>query len=178
MKKAILICFILFVNASFAENKSVFTKGDSLLKLAKSEHEYHNKWVGRINLIGKLVLEFERTDEFDMVPTSLAVFEPDNESIKKLPHAIGDFYPLQIKKIYLNKSPKELLNQIYDVSKVNKIIKGKKQHYEIDSVLTISTFETSLDCDHRSYYAKVSSIRLKTPHTLVLAKNDAENFGC
>jgi hypothetical protein len=104
------------------------------------------------------------------------IFLPDNVSRAKLPAATGTFKPLPVDAIDLDKTPSELLPDVIGTQATKKVLFGGFQHYGWPAELTIKAFGTSIDCDHRSYFAEVESIRSLRPKMVAL--KDTSLFGC
>lgn len=162
--------------------RSEYTSGSSTLKLKKrsdgGENGHFATFVGKVRIAGTLVVEFDRlphvTDERDT--SGAAFFLPNESSRQKLPAAVGSFYPRPVQSISLNKKPRELLMPIIGTRRTSDLLNGTMPRYELPAVLTIKSFSSWVECDHRIYTAEVLSIEPIRP--LVTAAARATLIGC
>ena len=162
---------------------SHFSRGSPALKLKERDDgggsgRYFADFVGKVRLTGTLVVEFLRepgwTSEEDTAGE--AFFLPDNRSRKKLPTAIGSFYPWPVDSIALDKKPYDLLLPLGGELSATDILHGTMQRYEIPAALIIKSFSTEVVCGHRIYVADVFSIAPLKP--VVLTAAEASLIGC
>ena len=135
-------------------------------------------WRGKISLAGKVTVIFERGIppgyEPDLVGATF--FEPDKQSRKKLPEAIGHFYPLPATMIWLNKSGAATLQHVVGNAEAQALVKGTQGRFEFPARVTIREFRTDVECDHRSYSAEVLAI--ERVEAKLVALSDGGEHGC
>jgi hypothetical protein len=136
------------------------------------------RFVGRVRLEGKLVVEFERLPNQQNPEDTVgeAFFVPDARSRKQLPAAIGRYYPRPVDFIALDKKPGELLTQLVGRPQTEQILQGRMPRYEVPATLTIQSFSSWIACDRRGYTAEVASIAGTRPHAV--AEQEAQFLSC
>lgn len=162
--------------------KSEYSAATSSLKLVSrsdgGEEGHFARFVGTVRVTGALVVEFDRipdiTGERDM--EGAAFFMPDYSSRQKLPAAVGVFYPLPVISIALDKKPRVLLLPLLGRVRTDELLNGSQARYELQAALTIKSFSSLVECDHRSYRAEVASIMLLRPE--ILSKAKPSHIGC
>ena len=163
-------------------NRSEYSSGSPVLRLQMrsdgGEEGHFAKFAGKVRLTGTLVVEFDRlpnqTEERDT--EGQAFFIPDDPSRRKLPAAIGSFYPRPVDSISLDKKPRDLLFPLVGTRKTADLLNGTMPRYELPAALMIKSFSSWVECDHRSYTAEVVSIELLRP--TVTAATKSTLFGC
>ena len=160
---------------------AVFTPADRALRLVERSDNYEKgsyaKWSGKLSLTGKLVVEFDRgpPEEQEADTAGIAVFEPDAKSRTRLP-AAQNYYPLPVTTVWLQKTPIEVLPGLIGRERAHKIIRSKVPRYELAVIVHLTSFTTSVECDHRSYSLEYAGISLVQPQ--VVASTEAKNLGC
>ncbi len=160
---------------------AVFTPADPALRLVERSDSYEKgsyaKWSGKLSLAGKLVIEFDRgpPEEQEADTAGIAVFEPDAKSRTRLPSA-RNYYPSPVTTVWLEKTPLEVLPGLIGRERALKIIRSKVPRYELAVIVHVTSFSTSVECDHRSYSLEYASISLVQPQ--VVASTEAKNLGC
>ena len=139
------------------------------------------KWSGRLQLDGTLVVEFYRAEGTEASPnfgSGVVFFEPNASSLRRLPRAVGKFYPLAPTNIWVeNADPVPVLAQLLGSSKATELALSKQSRFEIQVTIQLSEFGTSIDCDQRNYGMKYVNVRtLAMPR--VIASTEARNIGC
>jgi hypothetical protein len=186
MKTLIVVLVAVFsASASLAADDSPpltkFSRHDPALRLVERSDSYEKgsyaSWKGRVRLTGKLVLEFERntegTDEVDL--HGVAAFEPDEVSRRKLPAALNN-HALPVNTVRLQKTAVEVLEPLIGAVATKRLIAAPHGRFEYPAEVTLVEFHTSLECDHRSYWIKVSEVRLRRAE--MVASSDTRNLGC
>lgn len=173
----VLLSFIaLTLPTAVNADRSEYSVGNSPLKLVSrsdgGKEGYFARFVGSVRLTGTLVVEFDRLPDMteDRDTEGEAFFLPDETSLLKLPAAIGTFYPRPINFISLDKKPRVLLLPLVGRGKTDDILNGSMARYELPAALTIKSFSSWVECDHRSYTAEVASIKPLRPDLVAGAK--------
>ena len=184
MKSTLLVLALLVTlscSAQTSPERARFSSGDPALRLTESDETgrkgYLTVWMGRVVLTGMLVIEFDRgPDGKDPTyPEGRAFFEPDSKSQAKLPAATS-FYPAPVLVLWLTDKPAPLLRPLIGKQAFRRVVAGALARYEYPAKVEISSFSTSIDCDHRSYSAEVVRTRLLPVKRLALA--ESKNLGC
>ncbi len=158
-----------------------FTAADAALRHVERSDSYDKgsfaKWVGKLSLTGKLVIEFDRgpPEETEADTAGIAVFEPDTKSRARLP-AARNYYAAPVTAVWLGQSPIEILPTLLGKERALQVIRGKSPRYEFVVSIDLKAFSTSVECDHRSYSIEYSAIRLAQP--TMVAATEAKNLGC
>ena len=184
MKAVVAFALVLFGAASAGEEApvSVFTRADPALRLVERSDSYaqgsYAVWSGRLALTGKLVIEFDRAQqrgaETDNV--GVAFFEPDRQSRKRLPHAIGKYYPRPATVLWLSGTPEGLLQSLVGKLEAHAVLFGNATRFELPVQVVMQSLRTDVECDHRRYSIEVESITARNGP--LLAIGDARNIGC
>jgi hypothetical protein len=162
--------------------KSKYTHSDPGLRLVKRSDSYelgsYAEWKGLLALTGKLVIEFDRlpSGEPEQDSEGFAFFEPDAASLKKLPRAVGPFYPLEPKVVGIEGAPKEILPSLIGAKRTAMVLNGKEPRFELPVRIMVTSFHTDVECDHRSYSIAYKSISLLGQE--LIAAGDANDLGC
>ncbi|WP_271009776.1 hypothetical protein [Paucibacter sp. B51] len=169
-------------SASDRPERSEYSDGALSLKLISrsdgGEDGYFARFVGTVRLTGTLVIEFDRLPDItdDRDTDGEAFFVPDDSSRRKLPAAVGRFYPRPVSSIALDKKPRVLLLPLLGRKRTDALLNGVMPRYELPASLTIKSFSSWVECDHRSYTAEVASIRPVSSQ--VIAKAKPSFIGC
>lgn len=171
-KKIILAFIALALTTGFQDPDSAkdvkFSEWNPALRQVENDtaglKSYIAIWRGQLTLTGKLVIEFDRDPEATEMGDAegSAFFEPDDASRAKLPAATS-FYPMPVTSIWLYESPRELLEPLVGKRGFQKISSGKMPRYEYPAEVRIKEFSTSVECDHRSYFIEITTIKLLQP---------------
>lgn len=182
---AVLLMLMLGVAGVSADDRpplSQFTMPARGLRLVERSDSFDKGsfavWTGRLLLTGKLIVEFDRVPMGDTEQDTegVAFFEPDEHSRQKLPRAIGPFYPLPPKVVWIEAVPREVLPQLIGEEKAGLVLQGTAPRFEIPVRIVITRFRTDVECDHRSYgvtYESISALRQE-----VFAIGEAKDIGC
>jgi hypothetical protein len=164
------------VGAANRPEKSEYSEGTLSLKLVSrsdgGKDGYFARFVGTVRLTGTLVVEFDRLPDIadDRDTEGEAFFVPDDSSRRKLPAAVGSFYPRPVTSIALDKKPRVLLLPLLGRKRSEALLNGGMARYELPAALTIKSFSSWVECDHRSYTAEVASIKSVSPEVIAEAK--------
>jgi len=167
MNAAVALTLLIALSPALAESndtKTQLTKPPAGLRLVKrsdtAADDYLTIFKGKLTLTGMLVVTFFRTprnpDENDT--TGQAYFMPDLVSKKRLPHAVGQFYPSNVDEIWLKKDPIDFLVPLIGDERAKQVLQGNSELYSFPAQITISEFATSIACDTRNYQAVVQTI--------------------
>ena len=177
-----LACFLNLAVAGGLELQSEYSIPDAALrKVAQSKPDdsgYIDTWRGHLRVTGNLAIEFDRLPNSgpERDTKGWSFFEPDEISRNKLPQATGKWYPLPAKIVWLAQSPKELLLPLIGKKRTRAVLQGFAPRFEFPVALTLRSFSSGIDCDHRQYTLAIESIVLLKPD--VLALNNVKNIGC
>ena len=177
-----LLPAIAFGPSAEAQTKSRFTSADPRLKLIERSDSYEKgsfaRWSGRLELDGKVVVEFDRPDPDGERQDEVGVvfFEPSPSSLRRLPSAVGRYYPLQPKVLWLGGTPAEVLTPLLGATRVANFISSKPSRFEVAARLRLLELFTSVECDHRSYEIKYEALALVGGDLMAVGK--AQNIGC
>jgi hypothetical protein len=169
------------VQAADAPPKTQFTRADPALRIVERSDSYNTgsraRWLGPLTITGRLVVEFDRAPlgEDQLDKDGGAHFEPDDQSLKKLPSAIN-YYPKSPTVVWLGGSGREVLRPLIGEEGFEKLYKGSAPRYEYPAVLVIKELKTEVECDQRQYAVVPSSLRLSS--ATVVAATEAKNIGC
>ncbi|OYU28324.1 MAG: hypothetical protein CFE41_06135 [Burkholderiales bacterium PBB2] len=179
----VLLSLIASISPTLVKaDRSEYSVGNSPLKLVSrsdgGQEGHFAKFVGTVRLSGTLVVEFDRLPDMteDRDTEGQAFFLPDETSRLKLPVAVGAFYPRPITSISLDKKPRALLLPLLGQGKTEGLLKGRMPRYELPATLTIKSFSSWVECDHRSYTAEIASIKPLRPDLVAGAKSSL--IGC
>lgn len=128
--------------------------------------------------MGRLSLSFERRPDAgsDGDTEEAAFFLPDEQSRRKLPEAIGTFYPRKVDTIELDRTPSQLLPSLIGVAQSRMILSSTEPRFEVPAEIVINSFSTSVECDHRSYSAQLVTARALAPK--LASVSTASRIGC
>jgi len=173
----LLLSFISAALPALAEPvRSEYSTGASSLRLVSrsdgGKDGYFARFVGKVRLTGTLVVEFDRLPDMpeDRDTEGEAFFLPDQPSRDRLPAAVGSFYPRAVNSISLDRKPRQLLLPLLGRKRADSVLNGSMARYELPAALTIKSFSSWVECDHRSYTAEVVSVESLQPEFLVGAK--------
>ncbi|MDC8770536.1 hypothetical protein [Roseateles albus] len=165
----LLSSIALVLPTAVKADRSEYSVGNSPLKLVNrsdgGEEGYFARFVGTVRLTGTLVVEFDRLPDMteNRDTEGEAFFLPDESSRLELPAAIGTFYPRPINFISLDKKPRALLLPLLGRGKTDGLLNGSMARYELPAEITIKSFTSWVECDHRGYTAEVASIKPLRP---------------
>jgi hypothetical protein len=183
MKQAFALLVALLSLPSLAGEQitpTVFTRGAPELRIV--ERDVQDKgllthWRGRVHLAGNLVFEFRRVspEERELYPDGATYFEPDAQSLAKLPTALTNA-PATPSVIEILKTPQEVLVSLLGAAAAMKIVNGDRERYLIPVKLTLISLSTVIDCDRRHYSLEYESITLQSRSFVVAGA--PQNMSC
>jgi hypothetical protein len=163
--------------------RSRYTQSAHLRLSARTDggkHGHSATWRGNVQLSGVLAVEFDRgpVDEPRLEFGAGAVyFEPDANTLRRLPRAVGPFHPLAPRVIWIeNTKPIPMLTKLLGPNRAEELARGDDARIEIPVIMQLVELGTSIDCDHRSFGMAFASVRRQSNSLVAVAK--AKNFGC
>ena len=180
IKLLIFVVMALTTNLAQAESKKdvIFSKYSSELQLVSYDEKHHvHEFKGTIQMTGTLYVAFDMAEPNQASGYVLfKKFIPDSEYLPLLPTVIDGFYPGKVKYISLN-APQNQIEAFFGGKETfEKISHGNLHEVSKRAEVVLSNFYTSVECDSRLYYAKVTSIQ--EPTTNSMASKGASPHGC
>lgn len=189
LTRILTFCVVLLsLPPSHASEPTIFIpKSSSFSVVQDNTDKSITSFHGSIQLTGVAVAFWATTNiDNETISTLKLVFHPDIEEAGRLPLVLydGERYSklIQLDISYLSESLRESIGKIFDATTTNGIMSERTGYYR-RGVITINSYETGVECDHRYHYANIVTFnpllpeeRLDGSHSLL--KNHRSNNQC
>ena len=166
---ALVIC-VSWVSPCVSASASFSTDKPSPLKLANPRHGRVVHFTGKVQLSGQFLVWWELVND---KPSHLQLlFFPDKVSTGLLPHAAKSG---PVKELLFPKAD-QAASILLDRETAQRILDKEELSARGEATLTIGSFRTVVECDHRWYLAELLSVS-KNPQ-IVAGIRESGRFGC
>jgi hypothetical protein len=166
----ILVALLLVATLSFAASNDFSTEQPSPLKLANPRHGRVAHFVGQVRVSGKFFVGWEFAGR---KPAHLrAVFFPDADSAKLLPHA-AESGPVE-ELLFADAARAAAI--LLDGETAQKILAKELSGAGGEAIVTIGNYRTVVECDRRWYLAELLSA--SSAARIVAGMPENRRFGC